>query len=415
MINNISCTLILPNEVRSDILTNISDLSIYGISIYNDIREIRKSDLEKSKNVVIIGKVQLDMISDLKLYKKIFNLEMFFISMDDLMCNIMSEFCTSFNLDYSRLDYSLLVSVIFNDSAQMDNFKLRDLKPSVNSLRVAQEFVNDPNKPISNLAKDYLVLRESYLNKIELEKSLKTEISKIHSDVLGLTRTNESLMMEIVSLISQYSEHYTKLKDYKIFFTEDVYDIVNLSDYKKRPKVLYFKEYTEFLHFESFINTLCGILKYQLSSSFKVVRLHDSFDVHRIKILESSYFTVNDKFIASDIINNDFILSYGNYIKLFDTILNTPLDYLVVIDCKKFDNLILVGEYLKLNLCRNSKDLYKLNLDPYTTIVNNELNNILSWDTYERYNEFIDQKDRFIYLSSRPVMKKLFDLICDII
>lgn len=415
MINSVSCTLILPNEVRSEILTNISDLSIYGISIYNNIREITEADINKSKNVVIVGKVKLDTISDLKLYKQVFGLDLYFISSDSLMCNIMSDFCNSFNLDYSRLDYSLLVSVIFNDSAEMDAFKLREFKPSLDSYKVAQNLIHEPEKSISNLAKDFLVLRESYLEKLETEKQLKEQISKINSDVLGLTRTNESLMQEIVSLISQYNEHYDKLKDYKIFFSEDVYDIVNLSDYKERPKIIYFKEYSEFLHFESFINTLCDMLKYQLSSSFKVIRLHDSCDVNRIRILEHSYFTVNDKFMESDIIANDFILSYGNYIKLFDTVLNSPLDYVVVIDCKKFDNIVLVGDYLKLNLCRNPKDLVKLNLDQYSTIVNNDMNNILSWDTYDRYNEFINPKDRFIYLSSRPVMKKLFELICDII
>ena len=116
----------------------------------------------------------------------------------------------------------------------------------------------------------------------------------------------------------------------------------------------------------------------------------------------------------SDVINNDYILSYGNYLKLFDTILTSHLDYLIVVDCKKFDNVVFIGDYLKLNLCRNYKDIQRLNLDVYNTIVNNH-DCILSWDTYSRYNEFIKDSDRFTYLSSRPVMKKIYELINDII
>ena len=410
-----SCTIILPNEVRPNILTNISDLSIYGISIYNDIREITKSDVDRSNNVIVIGKVPLNSISDLKLYKEVFNLNLFFISEDSLMCSIMSDFCVSYNLDYSRLDYSLILSVIFNDTGSMDAYKLKDYKTQTDSLAMAKELVHEPEKNVSNLAKDFLVLRESYLEKLKVEKELKEEISRINSDLLGLTRTNESIMAEIVNLISQYNEHYNKLKDYKIFFTEDVYDTINLSKYKRLPKIIYFKEYSELIHFNSFINTLCDVIKSQGNSSFKLVRLHDSCDVHRIKTLEDSYFTINNKFIQSDVIVNDIILSYGNYVRLFDTIFNsTSLEYLIVVDCKKFDNVVFIGDYLRFNLCRNPNDLEKLGLTKYNTIVNNDPNNVMSWNTYDRYKEFINPADRFVYLSSRPVMKYLFSEIFNI-
>lgn len=415
MASNVNCTLIIPNVVRPDIVTNVSDLSIYGISIYNDIREVTESDFNKSKNFIIVGRVSLSSISDLKLFKSTFDLNLYFISTDKLLCSIMSDFCTVYNLDYTKIDYSLIVSVLYEDRALMEKYLLTDINPKVETLDIAKNLLSETDKNVVTLASDYLVLRESYNDKLETEKLLKQEISKINSDLLGLYTTNESLINEITSLISQYVDHYQLLKDYKVFFSEDVYDTVSLSSYKERPKIIYFKEYTDFLHFESFIETLTSIIGLQLTSSFKVVRLHDSCDVHRIKVLENKYFTVNDRFLVSDIISNDFILSYGNYVKLFDVILNSPLDYLVVIDCKKFDNVVLLGDYLKLNLCRNVKDLEVLGLDPYMTIVNNNVNNIMSWDTYERYNEFIEDSDRFIYLSSRPVMKKLYELICDIV
>lgn len=410
MASNINCTIILPNEVRPDILTSLSDLAIYGVSIYNDIREIKEKDLS-TKRVVVVGRVPLECLSDLKLFKHTLDLDMYFISNDELLCSIMSDFCKTFTVDYSKLDHSLLMSIFYEDSSVMSEYKVSEFTPTLSIDSIVERLLSEIDKDYVTLAKEYLNLRKA-LEKKEKESSvLKDNIISLESDLLGAHQTNETLMSELVSLISQYNTHYETLKDYKIMFTEDIYDTIILNNYKDRPNIIYFKEYTEFLHFESFIETLKGIFEFQMNASVKVVRLHDSCDLHRIKILKDRYLTVDNKFLSSDVINNDFILCYGNYVKLFDVILSSKLDYLVVIDCKKFDNVVLIGDYLKLNLCRNSKDLDALGLDSYNTIVNNSSETIMSWDTYERYNEFIEDVDRFTYLSSRPVMQKLFELI----
>lgn len=410
-----NCTLILPNSVRPDITTDISDLSVYGVTIYNNIREITKSDITRSKNVILVGRVTLDSLSDLQLYKSEFDLNVYFISTDELMCLIMSSYAKVFMLDYSVIDHDMIMSVLYDDRASMDKYKVDDFKVSLESQDYAERLKGDSDKSISTLANDFLLLRENYLKSKDNERLLKDEIEKISSNLVGLYATNNALMNENIRLIKQYTEHYEMLKDYKVFFTEDVYDSVNLGSYKQRPKVIYFKEYSEFLHLNSFIETISCLISNQLSSSFKVVRLHDSCDIHRIRINRNKYFCVEGKFLRSDVINNDFIMCYGNYLKLFDTILTSNLDYLIVIDCKKFDNVVLRGDYLKLNLCRSSKDLEKLGLEETNTIVNNSPKSIFSWDTYDLYNKFENDLDRAIYLTSRPVMKKLYQLICDIV
>ena len=378
--NNVLCTIILPNDTIGDMVSNIADLSIYNISVYNSIRELTKEDLAKSNRVVIVGKVALELVSDLKLHKRVLGLDMYYIGSDSLIGSIMSDFCEVYTLDYTRLDQSMLMSIFYKDKNVLNTYALTPYSTTLGTDKIAKNLEDSVDKTVSTVAKEYSLLRSALLDSRTVEKTLKDNIHKLESTLLGMYSTNEALVQEISRLVLQYSKHHNELKNYKIMFTEDIYDVVNLGEYKKKPKIIYFKEYTEFLHLESFIDVLSHMLKMQMKSSVKVVRLHDSFDVNRIRVAEDSYLTTDGKFLASDVITNDYILCYGNYLKLFDTILNSPLDYLIVVDCKKFDNVVLVGDYLKLNLCRNPKDMDKLGLAEYITVVNNsEFNSLMGY------------------------------------
>lgn len=412
--NSISCTIILSNETKQDMINTIADLSIYNISVYNSIRELKKSDLKKSNKVVVLGKVSLDVISDLRVYKDILNLDIYYLTNDSLVASLMSSISKVFILDYTRLDHNLLLSIFYNDTLVLKKYALNSYSEKLTVDNLANKYIDSDNENVSAIAKEYKLLRHSMEEKIKTEKELIDEVSRLNSQLIGMYSTNESLSNEIDRLISQYVKHHNKLKDFKIIFSGDYYDIVDLSKYKNKPKIIYFKEYQDFLHLESFISTISNIIKIQRKSSFKVIRLHDSCDVHRINVAKSyDYLEVDGKFLASEVIDNDYILSYGNYVKLFDLVLNSPLDYLIVIDCKKLDNVVLLGNYLKLNLCRNESAIDILNLLEYSTIVNNS-NRVLSWDTYDRYSEFINDNDLFTYLSSRPVMQRLNSMLDDL-
>lgn len=412
--NSVACTIILSNETRQDMVSTIADLSIYGISVYNSIREFRKLDLDKSNKVVVIGKISLDEISDLRIYKDILDLDIYYLTNDSLIATLMKPVAKVYLLDYTILDHNLLLSLFYNDTSILKKYALSSYAEKLTVDSLADKYVDSNDGGISSLAKEYKLLRDYIEKKNKTEELLVNDITKLESQLIGMYSTNESLSNEIDRLIVQYVKHHNKLKDYKIIFTGDVYDIVDLSKYKEKPKIIYFKEYQDFLHLESFISTLSNIIKIQRKSSFKVIRLHDSCDIHRINVARSyDYLEVNGKFLASEVINSDYILSYGNYVKLFDLVLNSKLDFLIVIDCKKIDNVVLLGNYLKLNLCRNESTIQTLNLLEYSTIVNNS-NRVLSWDTYEKYPEFIDDNDLFSYLSSRPIMKRLNSMLDDL-
>lgn len=412
--NSISCTIILSNETKQDMISTIADLSIYNISVYNSIREMKKSDIKKSNKVVVLGKVSLDVISDLRIYKDILDIDLYYLSNDSLIASLMSPIAKVYLLDYTRLDHNLLLSLFYNDNSVLKKYALNSYSEKLTVDNLANKYIESDNDNMATIAKEYKLLRSCLEEKNEREKVLADKISKLNSQLIGMYATNESLSNEIDRLISQYVKHHNKLKDYKIIFSGDFYDVVDLAKYKKKPKIIYFKEYQDFLHLESFISTLSNIIKIQRKSSFKVVRLHDPCDIHRINVAKSyDYLEVDGKFLASDVINHDYILSYGNYMKLFDLILNSPLDYLIVVDCKKLDNVVFLGNYLKLNLCRNASAIDTLHLLEYSTIVNNS-DRVLSWDTYDRYGEFIRDNDLFTYLSSRPVMQRLNSMLDDL-
>lgn len=412
--NSIACSIILSNETRQDMVTTIADLSIYNISVYNSIRELKKSDLEKSNRVVVLGKISLEVISDLRIYKDILDLDIYYITNDSLIASLMKPIASVFLLDYTKLDHNLLLSLFYKDTSIMKKYALSSYAEKITVDSVADKYVDAGDDNISMLAKEYKLLRGLLTEKTKSEELLVNEITKLESKLIGMYSTNDALSDEIDRLIVQYTRHHNKLKDYKIIFTGDLYDVIDLGKYKKKPKIIYFKEYQDFLHLESFISTLSNIIKVQKKASFKVVRLHDSCDLHRIKVAKTyDYLEVDGKFLASEVQCSDYILSYGNYVKLFDLILNSTLDYLIVIDCKKLDNVVFLGNYLKLNLCRNADTIETLNLLEYSTIVNNS-DRVLSWDTYERYNEFMDYNDLFVFLSSRPVMKRLSTMIDDL-
>ena len=137
----------------------------------------------------------------------------------------------------------------------------------------------------------------------------------------------------------------------------------------------------------------------------------------RIKKLEKRYHIVNNSFLESEIVNNDFILSYGGYKSLVDFLLKNKykLDILIILDCKRFERSftpIIKGDVLSYNICRNSETRDILNLDKVNTIVNNSKEDLLSWDTYKEYKKY-DKKDsdKFLFLASRNVITNIYDTV----
>lgn len=412
--NDVKCTILISDVSNSDMISNLAELAIYKVNIINFVSDLNQDLLANSRRVVVIGHMVDSEIKYLQLMQHYLSLEVYYLGADDVICRIFSKFAKSFKVDYTRFDYSFLVSMFYNDRAFLQTNSVDKFTPITTSVNLAKKFSNSSDKDMGLLANEFLLLNNELSECFSREDELLKRISDLELETLSLHRTASAFMDENSRLVSEHANHHTQLSDYQVMLTTDLYDTININKYKSRPKIIYLKEHTEFLHLESFIRTITDMIRVQLNRSFKVIRLHDSVDVNRVKLVRENYLTTNGNFLKSDVISSDYVLSYGNYLKLFDVVMHGPLDYLIVVDCKKFNDVVLIGDYLKLDLCRSYSSVEKLGLQEFNTVVNNHTR-VMSWNTYPEFKKFKNDSDRIIKLTSKPVMRRIYDLICNII
>ncbi|MGL4949503.1 MAG: hypothetical protein ACRC5M_03890 [Anaeroplasmataceae bacterium] len=414
IISNLNCIMILDESVRESLKSNISNLVIYGIDIIDDIRNINEKQVAKTRKVIILGGFRHDSINDLKLYKDLLNLDYYFISNDKLMIGLLESFCKCYLLDYTNVSSNMIYSVLYDDDGEKVKYiPLNDTLQSVEHIKTLSETSHD--KSIVKVSKEYLLLRELLDGKLRDEELYKDKIKSLESQIVHHIAEIENVSKNYTNLVESVMKQSKVLKDYEVYFAQDLYKKLQTAGYKERPKIIYLKEYQDLIHEKSFLVTLFNSIRLQKGMSCKLLRLHDSSDLIRIKSLEDDYKLINSQFIESDVISSDFILSYGNYEKLLDLLLvnKYKLDVLIVLDCKKYEDVVLSGtDMIYFNLCRNVDTMKILGLNPLNTI-NNNSESILSWDTYEEYSSIKDDGVKLEFLASRHVIRKIYGLLED--
>lgn len=415
-IDNLNCILILDQSVKEKMMKNISDLSGYGVIIIENIRDITQDMLKKTRNVVILGSYRYDGLDDLKLFKSTLELHYYFISDDKILIDLLKDFCDCFYLDYRMINSNLLYSVLYNDRGEQSVYKVDDLQPTPQE-QVQNLADRTSNEEVRLLCEDYIRLSQLLEDKIKREEKDSNTIRDLESKCSQYKSNIASISQTLDNIVDKSLRQNNILREYKTVLTKDYFDKLSLSSarYINKPKVLYFKEYEEIIHEKSFIKTLYDMFTIQGNLSTKIVRLHDSCDAMRIKKLEDLYYPVCNEFLYSQIINNDYIISYGNYKKLLDMLLTNSnnLDLLIIIDCKKFNDFVLTGDKIVYYLCRNFNTAEKFGLALTRTITNNSSGR-MSWDTYENYNDLLEDEDKdklLRFLTSREVMKCIYSSV----
>lgn len=412
-LSELNCVIVLDDSIKDKLKSNIYSLVVYKVYIINNIKELNKEILENTNKVVFLGTISYNQLNEIKMIKKILNLEYYFISDDKLLVNLFSEFTKSYYMNYSNIDSSLLRSVLFDDEVSQAKYKPKSDKLTRKS--ELEEMLSKSNSSAySKLIEENILCQDLLEDNLRIQREYKDQINKLEIESLEKSKEVSSIADAYQSLMEKVVEQNRVLKDYETYLTADVYTKVPVSKYKNRPLIIYFKEYQPLIHEGSFIKTLFDVIRVQGKMSAKVIRLHDSNDIMRIKSLENKYTVIKDSYLESDLIKSDFILSYGNYTKIFDTLLTNKggLKVLIVYDCKKFEDLVLDDiNMIYLRVCRDKTFMKYLGLNPSSTINNNNPNTILSWDTLPNFHDFETDAKRFEYLASTKVMRYIYKLI----
>lgn len=414
---DLRCILVIDDQTKSKMNNNIADLAGYGVMIIDNIREITKDMLKKTRKVVLLGTFRFDGLDDLKIHKDLLKLEYYLITDDQLIADLMMDFCKCYLMDYRSLNSTMIYSILYDDKGEQSRYL-----PGEGYLSPRQEIITlmetTGDGILRDVCMDYLRLRDILNEKIKKESSYIKSIRTLESQNLHHLSEISAISQSLNDLIYKALKQNEVLREHEIIFSKDFYDKIylNAGKFSSRPKILYFKEYEELIHERSFIKTLFDTFTIQGKLATKVVRLHDSCDVMRISKLSENYYPVNGEFLESKVVSNDYILSFGNYKKLLEFLMINKyrLNLLIIIDCKKFNDVVLEGDRISYYyLCRNFKYSRKLNLNEFRTISNNS-DSVMSWDTFMNYNQLRDSDDTselFRFLSSREPIKRIFNNI----
>ena len=85
------------------------------------------------------------------------------------------------------------------------------------------------------------------------------------------------------------------------------------------------------------------------------------------------------------------------------------LDVLIIVDSKDFNDTILSGMTLQINLCRENSHAIAFGLNPVNTIVNYGAEEKRVWERYD-LSKITDKNEQFVYLSSRPAIQGILGL-----
>ena len=255
ILRNLNCIILIDSSIKYKLKSNIANLVTYGAIIIDDIRQITKEMVDKTNRVLIVGAFKYDSLDDLKIFKSILNLDYYFISDDALMVSTMKNYATSSLLEYSNLTSNLVYSVLYEDKGEQSKYTVSDTK--ISSDRLAKDILDSSHdEVVTELAKDYLRHRDLLRDQKELEKGYLGTIASLETKTLQNLLEIDNLHKSYKDLINKVMMQEKSLKDFSIYFTEDIYTKISLSKYKNRPLIIYFKEYQDLIHENSFLVTL---------------------------------------------------------------------------------------------------------------------------------------------------------------
>lgn len=406
--------LVLDENSRRKMKSHLGDLGFKGVEVISSLQEITKEMLIKTKKVVLLEKFLTcdGALDELNLYKEVYNLDYIYLGTDSTYNAVMKHIARCHKIDISYLNYETLHAVALEDLDIIEREE-SEVKEVVDEYyRNANRILQDPS-----IADGSRRVADSCIHLIDMVNYLSSELDvwkarakQSNLKVSTQQETVDRVLHAHADLLKRAYKMDKNLEQYETILSKNVYTKIMVSNYENPPIVLYFKNYQELIHLESFILTLYNAIRVQLRLSCKILRLYDNSASVLLKPVKQRYQVLHNKFNVDSIYRNDFLVKYGDYSKVLDLLFENELqlDVLLIFDFKDKDDIVTLGNSATYNMCRNETNIDFFNLTKSNTIVNNSYEgNRLSWNTYEEYYELRDEEERLLHLANKPVIKDI--------
>jgi len=343
------CILVYDRDSRKTVRFDVNILLLSGVEIVQDIDEINIEKHKASTVFVLDAYIKYSNYNKLRFFCKTSGIEVIHLYQDSSF-NIIYDFVRHYQCSYADLSVKLLQSAIYNESTRNE-----DCSPRLVQLadEVLKSETNDSVAvELAKCAKDFAaqegILENDYATVVkELQKTV--EAKNAFDERMSEIAKQYVLFCDDVLEQSRIIEKYSNL------FANEVANKIFADNYQNPPKIIYFKEYQEIYGEYQLIQTLVQTLTLQYQKIVKVVALFDSIDNLRYMNMPKYYKQLGPKYNTLDVLNNQYVVKSGDYNKLFDILLNNVenVDYLIVLDCKGSDDLVMPSAPLHLGICRD--------------------------------------------------------------
>lgn len=402
--------VVLDEESKNVIKSSISAMSLAGLYFVDGLDELSEELVEMTPNVVILEGFLLhtSCLSELKLFKTLYKLKYYFLGSSRYF-RVMQSFAKCYECDLATMDYQTVMAVLYGDAS----FEVLESKDYFDKRKEAKLVTEreDSSSEALEVAKAYLADSDVFDAIAEEKEKIQEQVSLLEKENARLLSDREKLLKGFQEVLKESENLNKTLQRYEDIFTKDVYEKLRLHDYSNRPMVIYMKEFEDFLNLDELVETLVFTLRLQDRKSVKVLRLFDSYTSRKLLTVPDYYTVLRNRYVMSEVINNDFLCKSGDYRKVLDKILRNEvgLDILILVDSKSYDDIVVSGTMLSFNLCRETAHLSVFKLNETNTLINSgDEDYELYWGFYD--TEEMDNKEKMVFLSSRPAIRKILEL-----
>ena len=406
--------LLVDSESRRISTIEIAELKRFDIYIISDLKELLSIKYHEEPVIILESFLKSEYgISEIILYKELIGLNYIFITNNDVLFKEISRYGKVFSFDISKINYSMIISAINDDNEAAIPFTVEPENKFVKLAKIVLENPGITDDTIKGMS-------EAILKISEYNSSLYSRVNELENYIKVLESLNQnkaSQLSYLSSLVDTMLQQTIKVNDalsqYSFLCQKEVYCKVAMDSFEHHPKIIYFKEYGDFLHLNTFIFTLAETLKRQYDFPVKVLWVMDKNNPLRQKYIPDYYTIFSDGVFQKTLVHvSDYMCTTGGYAEILHSICENQsgIEYLIVLDTKLVDATILrVIDVLRFDLCRNSSKIKEYGLLDSRTIVNNVQNRELSWNHYYEYAS-LNEKDRFLFLANRPVINRIIQL-----